>query len=173
VLAILSKNSHFFILKKGGNILTVTVVEKSKVITELLNGTNLALKTIIPSLKELTKPKLLGTSLHLQFGILIGITGDIKARLVLMGDPTTFSAIAYSMFGMELKGEMLVSFSGELGNMLAGSISTQIVNSGIQTDITAPTIMQGNTWLSGYEKAIHMTAIFSDHDKLDLYLLLD
>lgn len=153
--------------------MAVTAVEKSKVITELLNGTHLALKTMVPSLHELTKPKRLGTSLHLQFGILIGITGDIKARLVLMGDPVAFSAIANSMFGMKLEGEMLVSFSGELGNMLAGSISTQIVNHGIQTDITAPTIMQGNTWLSGYENAIGMTALLSDHEKLDLYLLLD
>ena len=52
-------------------------------------------------------------------------------------------------------------------------MSTQIINSGIKTDITAPTIMQGNTKLSGFEKAIHMSAIFSDSDKLDLFLLLD
>ncbi|WP_428909630.1 chemotaxis protein CheX [Niallia sp. Krafla_26] len=151
----------------------VAVVEKSKVITELLNGTNVSFKTIIPLKHEFTRPKLLGTSLQLQFGILIGITGDIKARLVLMGDPSTFSLIAKSMFGMELEGEMLVSFSGELGNMLAGSISSQIINSGIKTDITAPTIMQGNTKLVGYEKAIHLSAIFSEENKLELCLLLD
>lgn len=153
--------------------MSITVVEKSQVITVLLNGTILALKTIVPTHYELTKPKLLGTSLHLQFGILIGITGDIKARLILMGNPITFSTIAHSMFGMELEGEMLASFSGELGNMLAGSISTHIVNSGIQTDITAPTIMQGDSRLSGFEKAIGMSAIFSEQDQLDLYLLLD
>jgi len=153
--------------------LPLTVVEKSKVITELLNGTNVALKNIIPMNYDITKPKLLGKSLELQFGILIGITGDIKARLVLMGTHSTFSTIAQSMFGMELEGEMLVSFSGELGNMLAGSISTQIVSSGIQTDITAPTIIQGDVKLSGYEKAIHMSASFSHADKLDLFLLLD
>ena len=151
----------------------VKVVEKNKVITELLNGTNVALKTIIPSHFELTTPKLLGTSLHLQFGILIGITGDFKARLVLIGIPSTFSSLAQSMFGMELEGEMLVSFSGELGNMLAGSISTQIINNGIKTDISSPTILHGDTYLSGYEKAIHMSVIISYKDKLDLYLLLD
>lgn len=69
--------------------MSVTVVEKSKVLTELLNATNVSLKTIIPFSYELTKPKLLGTSLHLQFGILIGIAGDIKTRLVLMGTPST------------------------------------------------------------------------------------
>lgn len=151
----------------------VTVVEKSKVITELLNGTNLALKTIIPFHYELSKPTLLGKSLHIQFGILIGITGDIRARLVLMGTPSTFSTIAHSMFGMDLEGEMLTSFSGELGNMLAGGISSQIINNGIKTDITAPTIMQGDTFISGYEKAIHMSVMFSNKDKLELCLLLD
>ena len=96
-------------------------MKKVRLLQSLWNGTNLALKTIIPTSFELTKPKLLGTSLHLQFGILIGITGDINARLVLMGTPTIFSSIANVMFGMELEGEMLVSFSGELGNMIAGS----------------------------------------------------
>lgn len=54
------------------------------------------------------------------------------------------------MFGMELEGEMLASFSGELGDMLTGSNSTQIMNSGVKTNITAPTIMQGEhdfVWL--------------------------
>jgi len=153
--------------------LTVAVFEKSKVITELLNGTQVALQTIIPLNYQLNKPTLLGKSLKLQFGILIGITGDIKARLLLMGVPSTFSSVALSMYGMELEGDMLVSYSGELGNMLAGSISTHIVKSGIKTDITAPTIIQGNTMLSGYESALNMTVVFENLEELEIILLLD
>ena len=153
--------------------MTVAVFEKSKVITELLNGTQVALQTIIPLNYQLNKPTLLGKSLKLQFGILIGITGDIKARLLLMGVPSTFSSVALSMYGMELEGDMLVSYSGELGNMLAGSISTHIVKSGIKTDITAPTIIQGNTMLSGYESALNMTVVFENLEELEIILLLD
>ncbi len=68
--------------------MTVAAFEKSKVITELLNGTHVALQTIIPLNYQLNKPTLLGKSLKLQFGILIGITGDIKARLLFMGVPS-------------------------------------------------------------------------------------
>ncbi|WP_428909650.1 chemotaxis protein CheX [Niallia sp. Krafla_26] len=150
-----------------------TVRNQSKEIMELLNGINLALKAIIPSPYTLTKPKRLRTYLRPQFGILIGMTGDIRARFILMGNPSTFKSIAHSMFGMELEGEMLVSFSGELGNMLAGGISTRIINSGMHTDITTPTIIQGETKVSHYKIAIEMMAIFSEKEKLDLYLLLD
>lgn len=153
--------------------MTVSVYEKSKVITELLNSTHAALQTIVPLNYQLNEPTLLGKSLKLQFGILIGITGDIKARLLLMGVPSTFSSVALSMYGMELEGDMLVSYSGELGNMLAGSISTHIVKSGIKTDITAPTIIQGNTMLSGYESAHNMTVVFENLEELEIILLLD
>jgi chemotaxis protein CheX len=153
--------------------LTVGVFEKSKVITELLNGTQVALQTTIPLNYQLNEPAQLDKSINMQFGILIGITGDIKARLLLMGVPSTFSSVALSMYGMELEGDMLVSFSGELGNMLAGSISSHIVKSGIKTDITAPTVIQGNTMLSGYESAHHITVVFENLEGLEVILLLD
>lgn len=76
-------------------------------------------------------------------------------------------------FGMPVEEEMLASFSGELGNMLAGGLSTNIVQNGIKTDITSPTIMQGSTTLSGYERAIHMRAVFEAKGVLNIYLLLD
>ncbi|WP_082918170.1 chemotaxis protein CheX [Oceanobacillus sp. Castelsardo] len=153
--------------------MSITINEKSKAITDLLNGTYEALGSVIPINYQISKPQLLGKNLELQFGVLIGVTGDVKGSLILTGDPGVFSSIGEAMFGMPLEGEMLTSFSGELGNMLAGRISTIILENGIQTDITAPTILQGNTTLSGYEKAIHMTAEFDHIGGMDIYLLLN
>ena len=51
--------------------------------------------------------------------MLIGITGDVKGLLVLEGNEIVFGGIGEAMFGMPLEGEMLGSFSGELGNMIA------------------------------------------------------
>jgi len=68
---------------------------------------------------------------------------------------------------------MLMSFSGELGNMIAGSLSTNIVAQGIKTDITSPTILQGSTTLSGYDRAIHTVVQFAEIGQMDIYLLLD
>lgn len=77
------------------------------------------------------------------------------------------------MFGMPLEGEMLLSFSGELGNMIAGAISTNIADSGTDINITAPTIMQGDTTLSGYKQALEITVQFNNVGKMNTYLLID
>ncbi|WP_047982708.1 chemotaxis protein CheX [Ornithinibacillus contaminans] len=147
--------------------------EKSKAITVLLNGTISSIQHVIPIKHEIRKPELSNESLKLQFGVLIGITGDVKGKLVLSADQSVFGAIGQAMFGMPLEGEMLTSFSGELGNMIAGGLSTNIVQSGLKTDITAPTIIEGNTNLSGYEKAIKLPVVFESVGELILYLLVD
>lgn len=153
--------------------MAIAATDRNRTITVLLNGTNSTLQSIVPIPYQMSKPSLLGNSLHLEFGVLIGITGDIKGRLVLAGDPAVFRSIGESMFGMPVADEMLSSFSGELGNMLAGGIATTIVEHDVTTDITAPTIMQGNTTLSGYEKSIRLTATFEGSGDLGIYLLID
>ncbi|WP_430790594.1 chemotaxis protein CheX [Virgibacillus flavescens] len=153
--------------------MTITIEKRNKSIKELLNGTYTSLNTVIPIEHEITKPQLLNKLLHIQFGVLIGITGDVNGKIVLSGETEIFGAIGQSMFGMPLEGEMLSSFSGELGNMLAGSLSTSIVKEGISTDITSPTIIEGNTKLSGFAQAIHVTVTFEEVGEMEIYLLLD
>ena len=109
----------------------------------------------------------------MQFGVIIGFTGDVKGQLILAGNMETFGTIGETMYGMPLAGEMLTSFSGELGNMLAGGLATKVAEAGIRTDITSPTIIQGDMNVSGYNKAIYMDAVFDAVGTLDIYLLLD
>ncbi|MFD2044943.1 chemotaxis protein CheX [Ornithinibacillus salinisoli] len=153
--------------------MTTETSEKSKSITSLLNGTITSIQNVVPIQHEIKGPQLLQQPLKLAFGVLIGITGDLKGKLVLAGDTAVFGSIGEAMFGMPLEGEMLSSFSGELGNMIAGGLSTNIIESGIQTDITAPTIIEGSTTLTGYERAIHITADFGSIGSLRMYLLVD
>src|SRR5699024_11904509 len=75
---------------------------------------------------SISKPNLIKDAINVRFGVLIGIVGDLKGKLVLAGDIHMFGLIGEKMFGMEVTGDMLSSFSGEFGNMLAGSISTNI-----------------------------------------------
>lgn len=147
--------------------------QRSKYITHILNGTIASIKTVIPLQGEIKKPTLLKDQLHLNFGVLIGITGDMKGKLILCGEMNVFSAIGEAMFGMAVENDMIASFSGELGNMIAGSLSTNIVEQGIETDITHPTILQGNTKLSGYEQAIQLPTVFPDIGEIIIYFLLD
>ncbi|MBO1002214.1 chemotaxis protein CheX [Pseudogracilibacillus auburnensis] len=153
--------------------MTIQVADRNKSITVLLNGTNSALKQVVPIQHQLSKPKLLNELLLVHFGVFIGITGDIKGKLVLVGEQSIFGSIGEIMFGAQINDDMLVSFSGELGNMIAGNLSTNIVNSGVSIDITSPTIIEGEAKISGHEIAIQLTTTFDRVGNLDIYLLLD
>ncbi|GGB35724.1 CheY-P phosphatase CheX [Lentibacillus populi] len=148
-------------------------MEKNLAITELLNSSFLSIKNVVPVDHEIKKPRRLEHPLRLQFGVLIGITGDVKGKLVMAGDSGLFSMIGEKMFGMPLEGEMLSSFSGELGNMIAGGMATIVVEKGLQIDITSPTILQGDTMLTGYKLALQVTTAFDKMGELDINLLLD
>lgn len=149
-------------------------VEQRKQVTDLLNGICTATRNVVPLDNEIGKPVLIGESLYLTFGVLIGVTGDMKGKLILSSSTTeVFSFIAEAMFGTKLENDMLASFSGELGNMIAGNLSTQIDQLGIKTDITYPTILQGNTKVSGFKLAFNIPIAFTHSGELDIYLLLD
>lgn len=153
--------------------MTKTIENRNKSIKELLNGTTAALKAVVPLAHTLSKPELLKQFFTLKFGVFIGITGDIRGKLILEGNQETFGNIGQTMFGMAIADDMLASFSGELGNMIAGNLSSQIEQNGINIDITAPTILQGDAELSGYALAIKMTVDFYDAGDMEIYLLVD
>nr|WP_226037134.1 chemotaxis protein CheX [Aquibacillus saliphilus] len=151
----------------------LTTEERSQNVTNLLNGTITSIKNVIPLELNLDKPQISEQSLKIEFGVLIGITGDIKGKMILNGDPAVFGYIGHKMFGMPLEGEMLSSFSGELGNMIAGGMSTNIIEQGLGTDITSPTILEGKTTLRGYKKALLLPVSFESAGTMNIYLLLD
>lgn len=167
-----SRMAFLHFIKKGWITMVVAVKEKNKRIKELLNGAYESIKTIIPLENEISKPNMINNTVALQFGVLIGMTGDIKGQIILEGENRLFEALGQAMYGMPLEGEMLNSFSGELGNMIAGQLSTIVSGSGIHMDITAPTIMYGDVRLAGYEHIIHLTALFEHVGAMYVYLLL-
>lgn len=152
---------------------TAKIEQRNKSIATLLNGTNLALKTVVPISYKLSKPRLKKDMLYVQYGVFVGITGDIKGKLVLIGEEKLFSSLGEKMFGMPLEDEMLASFSGELGNMIAGNLSTHIVNEGVSIDITAPSIIRGDAKISGHDLGIEVVSSFEEIGDLHINLLLD
>lgn len=152
--------------------MTIAKNEKNRIITILLNSANKTLQSIVPINFEMGKPRLMNRSVELQFGVLIDVLGDVKGRLILASERNVFGSIGEVMYGMSLEGEMLASFSGELGNMLVGGISTDIAKNDLKTDITAPTILEENTKLSGYESAIQFTIQFENVGEIEMYLLV-
>lgn len=153
--------------------MVVKAENRNRKITKLLNATVSSIKEVIQANCAINKPQLLNDELILTFGVLIGITGDVKGKLVLTGDMATFATIGNGMYGLPLEGDMLLSFSGELGNMIAGGLSTSLANNNTNINITTPTIMQGDTKLLGYTQALEMIVTFENIGKMNTYLLLD
>ncbi|MFA1820882.1 chemotaxis protein CheX [Virgibacillus oceani] len=151
----------------------ITINERNKVVTTLLNGALTSLEGVVPIDYTRSSPRLVQQNFVLNFGVLIGIIGDVKGKLVLSGDLEVFGNIGEAMYGIPLEGEMLLSFSGELGNMIAGGLSSNIAVDGVDINITAPTIMQGNTTLSGFKHGLSVATAFGHQEDLELFLLLD
>mgnify|MGYP001240445283 CR=1 FL=1 len=147
--------------------------EKSNNIYTILNATLSSIKSVIPVQSQIKKPKLLKDDFSLKYGVLIGILGDMNGKLVISGDAKTFALIGKGMYGVQLEDEMLRSFSGELGNMIAGGISTNLAKSNKEIMITTPTILQGNTKISGYKEAFELSVELVQIGMMDTYLLLD
>ncbi|MGE6376490.1 chemotaxis protein CheX [Peribacillus muralis] len=130
-------------------------MESNAVITKVLNGTILAVKSVLPFSLDIQKPSFLRQPFEQEsISVLIGMTGDIRGRLIIEGTNESMSKIGESMFGMPLEGEMLESFAAELGNMLAGNMATSLADTIM--DITPPTVIVGKTKLYGFNEAINL-----------------
>lgn len=146
----------------------------SKHIQTILNGTIQSLKSVIPITMDIKSPSLMVQPfVQKEMGVLIGIIGDIKGRIIIDSSAETFSAIGATMFGMPLEGEMLESFTGELGNMVAGNICTSVASNGVEIDITPPTVIVGTTRLYGFQHAFKLPVVIENIGELTIILTID
>ncbi|WP_067840138.1 chemotaxis protein CheX [Amphibacillus sediminis] len=153
----------------------MVVEEKSinEIIKDVYNGTIDTVKKTIPLEPAIGAPAIIEPPLEVAFGVLIGFTGDIKGELVLQADDQFFATVGESMFGMPVTGDMLESFAGELGNMIAGGLATYLATQSIKTDITHPTVLKGDAALSGFKRALFVDVSYTDQQKLAIHLLLN
>lgn len=143
-------------------------------ITKLLNSIITATGNVIPLSYEIGKPTLIDTYIiQPEMGVLIGIIGDIRGRLILEAKVKTYKSLGKIMFGMELEDTMLESFAGELGNMIGGNLSTSVFQQEIVIDITPPTVLVGTTKLSGFNKTLSVPIKLKDAGDMNIMLNLE
>jgi chemotaxis protein CheX len=143
-------------------------------VTDVLNGTISALQSVLPFTLDIKKPDLISQPFQQEaISVLIGMTGDVPGRLMITGEEPSISKIGESMFGMPLEGEMLESFSAELGNMIAGNLATVLSQKSIVIDITPPTVLVGNARLYGFEKAICLPIHIENVGALHAILMIE
>ncbi len=155
-------------LKRGDSM------KNSQHIQTILNGSINSLKSILPMELNIQSPSVLTEPfIQKEMGVLIGLIGDIKGRIIIDSTASSFSAIGAKMFGMPIEGEMLESFAGELGNMFAGNLCTHVGQQALNVDITPPTVMVGNTKLFGFEKAFKLPTIIDEVGTLTILFTID
>ena len=140
----------------------------------ILNSTIQSLKSVIPLEMNILTPSILPEPFEQkELSVLIGIIGDIKGRIILDASSDCFASIGSNMFGMPLTGEMLESFTGELGNMIAGNLCTLVGANNLEIDITPPTVIVGTSKLYGFHQAYKLPVEILEIGELTVILTID
>ncbi|GMA63132.1 chemotaxis protein CheX [Alicyclobacillus fastidiosus] len=142
--------------------------------TEMVEGVGNALKSVLPVPIALGDASVVDGAIYQpEMGVLVGVTGGFRGRIIIQASQAVFSAFAVNMYGMALEGDMLESFVGELGNMIAGSTCTTIATKGMVLDITPPTVLVGNTKLSGFQHALQVSVEVDGVGDMQVLLILE
>ncbi|GED20714.1 chemotaxis protein CheX [Kurthia gibsonii] len=114
----------------------------------LFNGIIHAFKEISPKQVTIQSPSsFTAPNMHLEYSVLIDVIGDVKARMIIDSNHNSFQKLCESLYGFQIDGELLESFVGEFGNMVAGKLCIYSAEHNIQLDITTPTVMVSETHL--------------------------
>ena len=147
---------------------------QSQLLMKVLNGTLLAADTVIPATIRRDPPKVVeGPILQPEMGVLIGLAREIRGRLILESSQAVYSGLSQLMYGMALEGEMLESFVGELGNMIAGHMATHVAEDGTDIDISPPTVLVGQTKLTGFRTALLIPLWIDGLGSLQVIVVID
>ncbi|MHA6259677.1 chemotaxis protein CheX [Sporosarcina sp. CAU 1771] len=146
----------------------------SKHIQMILNGTITSLTTVIPVKLDVLPPTLTSQPYEqTELSVLIGLVGGIKGRLIIDTTIDVIDTIGQAMFGMAIEGEMIESFTGELGNMIAGNLCTVLEKNNLILDISPPTVLSGKTKFYGFKQAFKLPVQLEDGGQLTVLLTID
>ncbi|MDV6378593.1 chemotaxis protein CheX [Sporosarcina sp. GW1-11] len=149
-------------------------MDKATNVQKVLNATISSLTTVIPIKFQVLSPSMIKQPYEQrEISVLIGLIGKMKGRLIVEPTHTIIGEIGQAMFGMTIEGEMAESFTGELGNMIAGNLCTILEKEGLALDISPPTVLTGNTKFYGFQQAFKIPVKFEDGQLLNLLLTID
>lgn len=143
-------------------------------LTAILNSVLESAATVFPMPTTPGKLSLVSAhDTHVGYSILIGVTGDLHGRLVFDTTQQLVASVAEVMYGMQISGEMLDSFAGELANMIGGNTATKLSERGVQIDITPPTVFFGEARMAGFKRAMRIPITISDKGQVECFLIFE
>jgi chemotaxis protein CheX len=145
----------------------VYTISTSEYVQRILNETINSLTTVIPIKLEILPPSLtIEPYEQKELSVLIGLIGGIKGRLLIDTSTDAIDMIGQAMFGMSIEREMVESFTGELGNLVAGNFCTVLEKDSLILDISPPTGMTGATKFFGFKQAFKIPIRLADGELL-------
>ncbi|MCL6600196.1 MAG: chemotaxis protein CheX [Alicyclobacillus macrosporangiidus] len=137
-----------------------------------MNASIEAVNSVIPNTFEPGSPSILmAPILQTELGVLIGITGDVRGRLIVSTTTDVLARIGESMYGIELDDEMVKSFASEFTNMIAGHMVR--LAEGLNMDISPPTTLEGETKLYGFNHGVMVPLVSKRIGTVRLALVLE
>lgn len=147
---------------------------QSSYITGVINSVIEAMRKVISLDFERGAPKLVENFIEqTDMSVLVGVIGELSGRLVIEAKKDVFITLAERMFGASVTGEILESFVGEFGNMIAGNTALELSNNGLKVNISPPTILSGHTRLSGFDKGIMLPFNFPAIGELRVIVVVE
>lgn len=146
----------------------------SNQVTTLLNGSIYAFKEILPNVVDVKQPSTF-TDHHifLSYSVLVGMVGDFKGRIILDADQPFFEKLCQTLYGFQLEGDLLESFVGEFGNMVAGKLCSYSSEQQIHLDITPPTVMIGQTQIPNSPPTFSLPITINEVGSLNVLLTIE
>lgn len=146
----------------------------SSIIQYILNSTIQSLTAVIPVNFKVLSPSLTTQPYEQkELSVLISLIGDLRGRLIIDTNEETISHIGEAMFGMKIESAMIESFTGELGNMVAGNLCTVLEKNSLTLDISPPTVLTGETKFYGFQKAFNLPLRFENTLPSNVLLTID
>lgn len=140
-------------------------------ITDLIESTIDSVKSVVPLPVTVAAACLWNEQvLQHEMCVTVGMTGDLDGTMLIDGPQAAFAKLGEGMFGMTLEGDMLLSFVGEVANMLAGNMCTAISQRGRNVDITPPAVTLGEVPTDGYSHGVAVPLTIEGAG--DLYIVL-
>ena len=149
---------------------------KKELINPIYLTTKNVFKDMIADIEEISRGDLdiKENPLHTEkLSVSIGLTGQLEGFVYIGFDENTALQILSSMMGgMEFKevNEMVKSGIGEIGNILMGNTSSKFNELGYSTNITPPTVIEGNVSISSDIARFLKIPLITNLGTINMYL---
>lgn len=140
----------------------------------LLNGLTNAFHEILPNQVTVNSPILFQSShAYIHYCVLVGMVGDLKARIIIDADEVIFAKLCQSLYGFQLDGDLLESFVSEFGNMVAGKTCVFSSAESLNLDISTPTVMIGAAQIAIVKHTFSLPIVITNIGEVNLLLTVE